>query len=180
MSSRPSGSLSVTMATFASRSMTRARSTSLPATLAPSAALASPGPMDAATSPTVTGFSNCRTDPSGSVMWTMMYPFGGTYPRSRAMPDGVCPPNKKRGRAALFRCVWTRARLPNPSGMRRSWRSHNHEAPFRLAAIVLGAVSAEGHDVRVLHRELGAHLRHDLVAREARQPDVHEDQLGAV
>jgi hypothetical protein len=27
--------------------------------------------MDAATSPTVTGFSNCRTDPSGSVMFTM-------------------------------------------------------------------------------------------------------------
>src|SRR5258706_5918153 len=113
MSSRPSGSLAVTIATLASEPTAWLMSTSLPSTLPPSAALARPGPIEAAISPTVTGLSYFRTDPSGRVMLTMS-----------------APKRKKRGRAALFRNAGRkRARLPRTSGARR-WRSHNHCGPF--------------------------------------------------
>src|SRR5258706_13388771 len=101
MRSRPSGSLSVTMASFASLGIVWLTSTSLPSTFPPSAALARPGPMEAATSPTVTGFSNCRTEPSGRVMATIVFlviPGAAVA----AMARDPIPEIKKRGRTALF------------------------------------------------------------------------------
>src|SRR5882672_4105796 len=101
MRSRPSGSLSVTMASFASLGILWLTSTSLPSTFPPSAALARPGPMEAATSPTVTGFSNCRTDPSGSVMATIVFLVIPGAAVAAIARDPITP-MKKRGPAALF------------------------------------------------------------------------------
>src|SRR4051794_3686308 len=56
------------MPILASRSTTVARSFILPSTLTARAALASPGPIEAAMSVPLTGLSNCRTDPSGKEM----------------------------------------------------------------------------------------------------------------
>jgi hypothetical protein len=51
--------------------------------LPPSAAFARPGPIDAATSATVTGCSYCRTEPSGRRIETIAFSVvptgGGTY-----------------------------------------------------------------------------------------------------
>src|SRR5207237_7848243 len=66
-------------------STTNEVSTSLPSTLPASAALARPGPIAAATSPTDTGASNGRTEPSGR----------------RMLIIGTNPEKKVRGRAAL-------------------------------------------------------------------------------
>src|SRR3569832_2388136 len=59
------------MASCASASIRWLVSTSLPSTLPASAALASPAPMLDATCATVTGPSNGRTEPSGSVTLTI-------------------------------------------------------------------------------------------------------------
>ena len=67
----PSSSLAVTMDTWASSSMTAARSLIAPFTRMASAALARPGPMSAASPVPETGPSNVRTLPSGNVMATM-------------------------------------------------------------------------------------------------------------
>ncbi len=68
MTSNAAGSFSVTMDRRASSWMTNEVSTSLSLTRPASAALASPAPMLAATSATVTGASNFFWLPSGSVM----------------------------------------------------------------------------------------------------------------
>src|SRR5471032_1562393 len=73
MMSRPSASLSVTIASDASRSISVDVSTSSPSSLPPSAAFASPAPTDAATSATVTGWSYCRDDPSGKRIETISF-----------------------------------------------------------------------------------------------------------
>src|SRR3954447_7464145 len=55
-------------------------STNSPSILPPSAAFARPGPIEAATSATVTGCSYCRTEPSGRRIETIMFsvvPSGG-------------------------------------------------------------------------------------------------------
>ncbi len=108
MTSTPSGSLAVTMATGASWSIVWLVSTTLPSTLPASAALASPGPIEAATSATVTGPGNWRCEPSGSVTWIMVL-------------DGSVRPTKKRGTAALFEGEVRKTSLPvrdrpTPSG----------------------------------------------------------------
>ncbi|CFP65347.1 Uncharacterised protein [Bordetella pertussis] len=74
--SRPSASLAVTMASCASLSMRKLVSTSRgsapsKATRPASAALASPAPMDCATSATVTGPGYWRCEPSGKVICTI-------------------------------------------------------------------------------------------------------------
>ena len=68
MISSPSASLGVMMRSEASWSMRSLASTSLPSTAPATVALARPAPMDWATSMTVTGFSNSRRLPSGSVI----------------------------------------------------------------------------------------------------------------
>src|SRR5512139_810670 len=77
MTSRPSGSLPVTMASEASRSIAYDVSTSCPSTLPASAALARPGPMSAATCATITGPAYVRWLPSGRVMTGMVGSLAG-------------------------------------------------------------------------------------------------------
>src|SRR5260370_28897182 len=71
------------MATFASRSMTAARSLADPFTLRASAALARPGPIALASSAPETGPGNLRTEPSGSVTATGAEDSGGMVGGSR-------------------------------------------------------------------------------------------------
>src|SRR5664279_1029855 len=66
--SRPSASLSVTMATGTSRSIRNEVSTSTPSTRPASAALARPAPIEFATSATVSACGYSRFDPSGRVI----------------------------------------------------------------------------------------------------------------
>jgi hypothetical protein len=51
----------------------------LPFTLPARAARASPAPIDAATSPTVTGLSYLRSDPSGNRITVTTLPFDERY-----------------------------------------------------------------------------------------------------
>src|ERR1700761_4342802 len=87
MISRPSASLSVTMASATSRSIPADVSTNSPSILPPSAAFARPGPIEAATSATVTGCSYCRTEPSGRRIETIAFSVvptgGGTYNQAK-------------------------------------------------------------------------------------------------
>src|SRR4051812_26304101 len=68
--SRPSSDAFVMIATLASWSIGRPRSTSLPSTVAATAALARPLPIDAATSPAVDPDGRSFVEPSGSVIVT--------------------------------------------------------------------------------------------------------------
>src|SRR6478752_4102423 len=61
------------MASDESLSIRNEVSTSSPLSLPASAALARPAPIDAATSATVTGWSYCRTDPSGKRTETISF-----------------------------------------------------------------------------------------------------------
>src|SRR5688500_10991650 len=63
-------------------------STRLPSTLPASAALARPAPIEAASSCTVTGATNSRRLPSGSVIVIMGAIFG--MPETRKAPKGAC------------------------------------------------------------------------------------------
>src|SRR5690348_4972425 len=60
------------MPILASRSTTAERSLSLPSTFTARAALARPGPIEAAISAPLTGLSKCRTDPSGKEILIMI------------------------------------------------------------------------------------------------------------
>src|SRR5688500_18773835 len=107
-------------------------STSLPSTLPPSAALASSAPIAAATPPAETGAANCRTEPSGSVMFTMET---SSSPRPLTLQQRAGPNHQKTKSAdgpRFLRESWTRTRLPITLGEQRSWRSHNHRGPFSL------------------------------------------------
>jgi hypothetical protein len=67
--------------------------------------LASPGPIDVATSATETGRSNCLTEPSGSVI--------ATIPQSSSRRTAA-PAKKKCGRTALCRKRWLALYLAFP------------------------------------------------------------------
>ena len=74
MTSRPSLSRSVMIARSASVDIRVEESTSSPSTRPAKAAFASPGPIDSATSMTVTGFSYSRVLPSGRVIFGILLP----------------------------------------------------------------------------------------------------------
>ena len=71
MMSTPSASLGVMICRRALWLMLSLASTSRPSTLPATVTLAKPGPMEAATSATVTGPGYSRWEPSGSVIWIM-------------------------------------------------------------------------------------------------------------
>ena len=71
--SSPSASLSVMIASETSWSIGKDVSTIFPSTFPPSAAFASPGPIEAATSATVTAWSNDRFEPSGNCTETIIF-----------------------------------------------------------------------------------------------------------
>src|SRR5215467_11287527 len=102
------------MATLASRSTTYAVSTSLPSTRPATAALASPGPMDAATSATLTGASKARFDPSGNcteIIYFSQQKKSAVEPhfftKGRTRPGGQLPVNVVRKNIVdPFVAVW--------------------------------------------------------------------------
>src|SRR5690606_7863297 len=100
MTSTPSGSFGVRICSVASRSMRSEASTWRPSTLPATVALARPGPIERATSMTVTGWSNSRLLPSGRVIVIMGGPGDGIREgeerirrRTRRAPARTPPPD---------------------------------------------------------------------------------------
>jgi len=94
MTSTPSASLSVMMASAASCSIRCEVSTSWPSTLPASAARAKPAPMLSATSATVTGCAKLRCEPSGKVITGIF-----SLPKNTKCGDAArrtCPSNTAR------------------------------------------------------------------------------------
>src|SRR5262245_8953567 len=103
------------MAILSSRSTMRERSASLPSTFIASAALARPGPIEAAISAPLTGLSNDRTEPSGKEMLIMATTEWENF------EHGSCADTERRRQEAGKRHECARPAESSSNGGREGW-----------------------------------------------------------